>query len=446
MPLGLLNCNEAKTEGIIEISQYQHKLVPGNNTDTVIRMLSVGDLLTVERQQNAQEDMRDSATPSSRLEGLIPALADFHSYGNFMEVIWHLLYSAASAMDIGTLFQARNFLNARAVPGSPMKNINACEELLFKYADALLIAAFDHYCKTHNVKDKGDDKLNQELMGKILDDLVNSYVIPEIPKDDETAKSAYKCPYCKCSFKRMKSLQTHIKSHSVKKCSLKDDGVLNYSRNALALCYIAKNFVDARKHGDGERILRLYKFMLLYYKVDGRTKYAYQTLHLLSQVSFLLPPALAHELKWNRFVNTKGGLDKNVELDRHLEHQNKYVKLDLARYQGKITEKSLARCSRSYSKIEKILNSIDNEISVVQPSGRHTEVDLTADVKLLGDQYKMANLFRFTEGRHHTRFPGFPKNYPVTLDVFKFKKWVLKKMKEFQELNIYKSDDIVVKN
>lgn len=79
--------NEATTEGIIEIMREQHNFVPGHDTKHPLRMLSFGDLLTVERQQNAQDDLRDSLTPSNRLEGLIPALADFHSYGNFLEVI-----------------------------------------------------------------------------------------------------------------------------------------------------------------------------------------------------------------------------------------------------------------------------------------------------------------------------------------------------------------------
>ena len=64
----------------------QHKLVPGHGSDVLCRIFSVGDLLTVEREQNAQEDLRDSPTSSGRLQGLIPALADFHTYGNFLEV------------------------------------------------------------------------------------------------------------------------------------------------------------------------------------------------------------------------------------------------------------------------------------------------------------------------------------------------------------------------
>ena len=85
-------------------------------------------------------------------------------------------------MDIGTIFQARNFLNARAVPKSPMKDVNASEDLLLKYSDALLLASFDEYVKTNDIriKDTGSDEKNKVLMEEILEDFVDQYVIPEV--------------------------------------------------------------------------------------------------------------------------------------------------------------------------------------------------------------------------------------------------------------------------
>ena len=55
-------------------------------------------------------------------------------------------------MDIGTLVQARNFLNARAVPASAMKDINASEDLFLKYSDALVLTAFDKYKKSQKYR------------------------------------------------------------------------------------------------------------------------------------------------------------------------------------------------------------------------------------------------------------------------------------------------------
>lgn len=63
-----------------------HKYVPRTGTDKLLPILSVGDLLTVERELNAQEDMRNATTREKRKEGLIPTMADFHCFGNFLDV------------------------------------------------------------------------------------------------------------------------------------------------------------------------------------------------------------------------------------------------------------------------------------------------------------------------------------------------------------------------
>ncbi|XP_066926091.1 uncharacterized protein [Clytia hemisphaerica] len=101
--LGILNKNENKTEDIIEIMKDLHTMVPCLEDGELVKTFSVGDLLTVERETNGQENLRCSTTVAKRLEGLIPALADFHTYGNFMEVVWHFLYDASSSSDVETL-------------------------------------------------------------------------------------------------------------------------------------------------------------------------------------------------------------------------------------------------------------------------------------------------------------------------------------------------------
>ena len=190
-------------------------------------------------------------------------------------------------------------------------------------------------------------------------------------------------------FKRVKTFREHRKlKHKNEKISVTDknasDYVFNYSVNALALCYLAKNFIDARKHGDGTRITRMYKYLLMYFKLDSRTKYSYQTLHLLAQIKILLPPSLSHELTWNRFTNNKGKIDWNVELDRELEYRNKYVKIDLSQYQGEISTKSINPCSRSYNEMQSIMNNLDSQLEIKKPSGRHGSASWVTDVKELG--------------------------------------------------------------
>ncbi len=42
------------------------------------------------------------------------------------------------------------------------------------------------------------------------------------------------------------------------------DHIFNYSRNALTLALLCMDFADATKYADGERIMRLYTFMMLF--------------------------------------------------------------------------------------------------------------------------------------------------------------------------------------
>ena len=84
--LGVLNKDENVGKGMIDIMAFLHQFVPVGKDEEPYHVLSFGDLLTCERQQNSQEDQRNSPSVSKRLEGLIPCIADFHTFGNFLQV------------------------------------------------------------------------------------------------------------------------------------------------------------------------------------------------------------------------------------------------------------------------------------------------------------------------------------------------------------------------
>ena len=96
----------------------------------------------------------------------------------------------------------------------------------------------------------------------------------------------------------------------------------SYSRVALGMVLLALRFIDARKHGDGARIVRLYKSMLLHCKAAKKPKYSFHIPRTLAQVKVFLSPRLSYELVWNRFVNTTEKVDGNVEVDHVVEHYN----------------------------------------------------------------------------------------------------------------------------
>ena len=100
----------------------------------------------------------------------------------------------------------------------------------------------------------------------------------------------------------------------------------DYACEALSLGLLLMEFRDGIREGDGERVLRVWKYLFLIFKATGHRNYALEAFTLLEQYHFLLPPFLAEQLKWLRFINTHGKKGKNISMDLHMEHLNRLCK------------------------------------------------------------------------------------------------------------------------
>ena len=89
-----------------------------------------------------------------------------------------------------------------------------------------------------------------------------------------------------------------------------EDGIFNYNCSTLGTCLLPVNYTDARTHADGERLFRIAKYLMFYFKVMGKMKYSYHVLCLLFQIHSLLAQRASHDLMWNRSVNTETSTHK----------------------------------------------------------------------------------------------------------------------------------------
>ena len=55
-------------------------------------------------------------------------------------------------------------------------------------------------------------------------------------------------------------------------------------------------FRDAIHEGDGPRIIRCWKFTLLYWKHAGHTKYGYEVIKVITSINAAASPRIVHEL------------------------------------------------------------------------------------------------------------------------------------------------------
>ena len=135
----------------------------------------------------------------------------------------------------------------------------------------------------------------------------------------------------------------------------KADKVNLYSKELLSLGLLHKEFGDAIREGDGQRVLRCWKYLLLIFKASKRNNYSIEAFTFLAQQQFVLSPRLAHQQLWSRFINTSGKEGHNVPCDLHMEHLNRVLKDSIQQLGANKTKKAIIRAGKCIDKLDEVL-------------------------------------------------------------------------------------------
>ena len=114
-------------------------------------------------------------------------------------------------------------------------------------------------------------------------------------------------------------------------------------------------FSDAIREGDGERVLRCWRYLLPIFKASGCKNYACESLHLIYQHSYVLSPRLSSQLLWSRFVNVHGLPGRNIPLDLHGEHLNRLAMDAIRNLRANKSEEAIKRVGRSIGTLSPVL-------------------------------------------------------------------------------------------
>ena len=266
----------------------------------------------------------------------------------------------------------------------PKKDLHACQSFLTVVLEAIILAAFAAKWNVANIESADITSiLRQEL--------------PQSPKErlDCITQLASKvvdlvvvCP--------TDSLQT----------SQNNDDVSSYMSNVLGMGLFAWDMEDAIREGDGERMIRLWKFLLLLFKQAGKTKYSLEAMHLLFDVTVALSKKRSHELTWNRTCNTHGGIGCNKPLDLHLEHMNRNFKDDISKFAPHLTESSVQKTAHASPVVAECVAQLDKLIHIKRDSGYHAEPLHDQDRKAIFQQLVAAKACHYVPGRAYTHFQG----------------------------------------
>lgn len=156
-----------------------------------------------------------------------------------------------------------------------MKNINAAADLITQYTVALVIAASLKYFGMSPIADQPTENGFQfpqdrsQYVRRVMEAIIDQYALPSINEMQQDSPKL-SCPNCRKTYITQTGLKTQLKNkhpgipqpaEHVEGLAPKKDVLFNYSRTALSLGLLAYNFNYARRMGDGDRIIRLYKIV-----------------------------------------------------------------------------------------------------------------------------------------------------------------------------------------
>ena len=161
------------------------------------------------------------------------------------------------------------------------------------------------------------------------------------------------------------------------------DGIELYARDVLSMGLFYWEYSDAIREGDGERLLRCWRYMLPLFINTGRRNYSIEALRLLYQNDYQLTPRQATQLLYSRFVNVHGLPGRNIAADLHMEHLNAIAKGCIKGLGANKTEVAIQRSARALGTIVPVLDQFDAQNNVPSISGVHKRASTEKDQALI---------------------------------------------------------------
>ena len=326
-------------------------------------------------------------------------------------MIWKSLYKQ-SAKDQGTLLYFKNCLNRVGICNEPKKKVDATVEFLHTVVKGHWLA---HACNILGISSLTDHVELPKGLLKASKDEKKLFV------EKIATKVVEQVTLIDCAFSTQQlSVDT-------------DDSMYNYARVLCHYGSLTMEMMDAWAEGDGERVIRCWRLFLPHFQLSGSTKYALEAFRVQLQTTVSLSPNLAHQVKWHRFVNTKGGMGRNIPCDLYNEHINKLIKFIIRNMGSNLTENSLQRAARSVSTLNCIANRFDDESVVQSRTSAHSTRSDTVDVKKVMKTVTEFKLLQCIPGRKHRSFPEIHLNPLHKWDRKKSEEWVKTKKKEYEK-------------
>ena len=363
--------------------------------------------------------------------------------------------------------QLKNIINRRNIGKDINGRVNEAEDFLELVINCHLISAAMHYFSMESVSDTPhsngfDSQISQKSLNECtrlfrsrMDDIIQQYVIsraftsPVLDPTESHVNSHASRIHHEHTYGFVPPQHRHFPlsisdvfprehaSESVR--ALVPDGVFSYASAVLNDGLLLLEFKDAIREGDGPRILRCWKVLLMYFHFARHKNYQLEAFQLLAEINAAASPRIASQLTWSRCVNVKGGKGKNIPLDLHMEHLNRTIKDYVATLGANVAEQSILQCGRSLKGLIETCSNLDEQLGISPFSTSHNKANTSNDEKaIIKELTETSRVFNYVPGRNHKSFKSIRPSIAEHIDMTKLLQWIQKKRKGLQD-NITKA-------
>lgn len=202
------------------------------------------------------------------------------------------------------------------------------------------------------------------------------------------------------------------------------DSIYHYTEQLLTIGSIYLEMSDAVREGDGERLIRTWRYLLIIFRNSNRRNYAKDAVLLLHQYMYELSPQQSEQLLFNRFVNTHGGIGRNISADLHMEHLNKIVKDGISRMSSSKSEKAIIRLSKAIGTLSPVLDKFDEANHIRDYRGRKKKVKFEKDLQIVVTELIKNDAFLNIPGRKYVSSLN-PKSLLHKTDKTELIQWII---------------------
>ncbi|KAE9395955.1 hypothetical protein BT96DRAFT_825506 [Gymnopus androsaceus JB14] len=170
------------------------------------------------------------------------------------------------------------------------------------------------------------------------------------------------------------------------------ENAILFLRDAL----ITREFTDAVRAGDSGRVILVLKIWALSFRGNGRTKYAYEMLHLIHNLENVWPQPVRDAVLNNWLISTNGR--SFLEVDLMQEHLNYWIKVFYKAHGSNMSWRWLAMITPCVNALRELARTMNDALGYDQGS-KHTSVDPVNDIHCIMESLDDHGTYDLTLGR-----------------------------------------------